>query len=263
MKKFSLSIQISILLLFLNACDIVDDDNYGTMTPLDSKIKFKVVESYEDYQSTSVPEIFIDMVTEKEYPCCNYGISTYSRFENRKVIVDIKGIYKPDICLTAFGPANTRVKLGYLKGVYEIELNGDSFTDNYNLLISDSLIILDGNGSAKTEPAAYFIYRYPHNSFAYAWSRGVPDSLFCLGFIDTLKSVISLNEFTFSNVAEIPYFQKPSQYESVSYYYYENESDFNKISSVMKSYKQAHFPNDEVYVSIYSWKNKRILSWTL
>jgi len=256
--------KLSCVLLFitLTSCDILEDSS-ATIAPLDSKINFKVIESYDRYETVSAPEIFIEMQTEKIYPCYNYGIANRIRIEDRKLIVDIVGIAKSSVCATALGPANARIKLGYITGVYGIEFNGDNFNDKYNLLISDSLIILDGKETPNTNPSVYFMYRYPKNSFAYIWNRGTSDSLICLGFMDTLKSVISLNEFSFSNLAEIPYFHKPSQYESVTYYYYDSESDFNKISSVMANYKQAHFPNDEVYISIYSWMNKKIYSWML
>lgn len=260
MKAF-LKMLTALILLQLNSCDILDN-NSTTIEPLDSKINFKVIESYDGYETVSVPEIFIEMQTEKIYSCFNYGISTYPRFEDKKVIVDIRGIYKPNVCLTAFGPANARVKLGYISGVYEIEFSGNNFNDKYNLLVSDSLVILDGKETANTNPSVYFIYRYPKNSFAYRYNTYAADSTLYIGLLDTLKQVINLTEFSFSDLAQIPY-QTTSGTYIVRYFYYENESEFNKISSVMNSFKKAHFPNNEVYISIQNWMNKKILSWVL
>ena len=255
-----LSIVLILILLF-NSCDILDN-NSSTIEPLDSKINFKVLESFDRYETVSAPEIFIEIQTEKIYGCYNYGISTYSRFEDRKVIVDIRGISKPGVCLTALGPANARIKLGYISGVYEIEFNGNNFSDKYNLLISDSLIILDGKETANTNPSVYFMYRYPKNSFAYRYNTYAADSTLYLGLLDTLMNVINLTEFYFSDLAQIPY-QTTSGTYIVRYFYYENESEFNKVSSVMKSFKQSHFPNNEVHISIENWMNRKIYSWIL
>jgi hypothetical protein len=260
-----LSIVLILILLF-NSCDILDN-NSSTIEPLDSKINFKVLESFDRYETVSAPEIFIEMQTEKIYGCYNYGISTYSRFEDRKVIVDIRGISKPGVCLTALGPANARIRLGYISGVYEIEFNGNNFNDKYNLLISDSLIILDGKETANTNPSVYFMYRYPKNSFAYLCGTLLSDSSLCSKFIDTLQSVISITEFHFSDIAEIPY-PKSSQghyYDAdARYFYYHTESDFEKIREAMKNFKQSYFPdNHGTGLSIISWMNKKIYSWIL
>lgn len=262
MKKLSRLFLVSFLLLFLNTCDVLDDGDYGKITPLDGKINFKVIESFDGYETISVPEIFIEMQTEKYYPCCNYGIANTFRFEDRKIKINTTGIVKPNICLTAFGPAIASIKLGNITGVYEIELSGDNFTDRYNLLISDSLIILDGQGTSYTNPSTYFMYRYPKNSFAYRYNTYAADSTFYFGFLDTLMNVINITEFAFSDLAEIPYQTTNGTY-IVRYFYYENENEFNKIASIMKIYKQSHFPNNEVYLSIENWMNKKIYSWML
>lgn len=260
MKSIIKYLLSALFLLSFKACDILDNDSV-TIAPLDSKINFKVIESYDGYETVSTPEIFIEMQTEKIYGCFNYGIATNCRVKDRSIFVDIIGISKPDVCLTAFGPANGQIKLGLITGVYEIEFSGENFNDKYNLLISDSLIILDGKETPNTKPLIYFLHRYPENSFAYLCDTNPPDSAICEGFIDTLQSVINLIEFTFSDFAEIPY-QTPSEYYNVKYFYYENESEFNKIEGVMKSYKQAYFPNnDGNLLSIVNWMNKKIYSW--
>lgn len=267
MNKLSRFFLLPFLLLFLKSCDILDDGDYGTITPLDSKIIFKVIESYDGYETVSAPEIFIEMQTEKIYRCCNYGISTHSRFEDRKVIVDIGGIFKPGVCLTALGPATARIKIGYISGVYEIEFRNENFTDKYNLLVSDSLIILDGHGTPNTNPSTFFMYRYPKKSVAYLCGTLLSDSSLCSKFIDTLHSVISITEFHFSDIAEIPY-PKSSQghyYDAdARFFYYQNESDFEKSREVMKSFKQSYFPdNYGTGLSVISWMNKKIYSWML
>jgi len=258
-------LSIIIVVILFSSCDNLASDN-STISPLDSKIGFKVIESY-DFETVSTPIVFIELKSEKIYSCYNYRIVTDYKIVFNTININIIGIDKPDICLPAFGPANGRIKLGKLFGVYEIKIHGVEFDNNYNLLISDSLIIIDGNETPYTNPLIHFLYRYPKNSFAYLCGTTLTDTTICKGFIDTLKSVINITEFSFSDIAEIPYpFSSQGHYYDANarYFYYENEEEFGKIQEVMKSYKKTHFPNDDgVGLTIINWMNKKFHSWLL
>ncbi|MEO8399246.1 MAG: hypothetical protein ABI550_05440 [Ignavibacteriaceae bacterium] len=265
MKNIFKYISIFVVILF-SSCDILDDDS-SSISPLDSKVNFKVVESYDNYETISTPQIFIELQTEKIYGCFNYSIRTNFKVVDKSIIIDIIGIYKPSVCLTTLGPANGSIKLGELSGIFEIKINNRQFNDKYNLLISDSLIILDGQETSNTKPLINFAYRYPKNSFAYLCGTTLSDTSICENFIDTLKSVINLTEFHFSDFAEIPY-PKSSQghyYEAnARFFFYQTEENFGKIQEVMKSYKQSHFPTDNgIGLSIINWMNKKVYSWLL
>lgn len=266
MRKVIRDLILILNFLLLSSCDILDGDN-SSISPLDSKIDFKVIESYENYETVSTPKIFIELVTEKIYGCFNYSIISNYKISDKKIGINILGIDKPGVCLTALGPATGRIKLGELSGVYEITIKGEGFVNDYNMLISDSLIILDGKESPHTKPLVYFLYRYPKNSFAYLCGTLLSNTSICEGFIDTLKNVMDITEFSFSDIAAIPY---PSNSQghyydaNARFFFYKTEADFNKIQEVMKSYKQNNFPNDDgVGLTIISWMNKKFHSWLL
>ena len=249
--------------LFFSSCDILDSEN-STISPLDSKVDFKVIESYDNYETVSTPKVFIELITEKIYGCINYGIVTDFKIGDKTIDINIIGIDKPGACLTALGPAYARIKLGQLSGVYEIKIQGNEFVNKYNLLISDSLIILDGKETSHTKPLIHFLYRYPKDSFAYLCGTTLSDTTICEGFIDTLRSVINITEFNFSDIAEIPYPSSSQGHHydaNARYFYYESEEEFDKIQEVMKSYKQTYFPNDDgVGLTIINWMNKKFHS---
>ncbi len=182
---------LTFTITFFSSCDILDSDG-SLISPLDSKVNFKVIESFDNYESVSIPQIFIELQTEKIYGCYNYRIKTDYKVNDRSIEVDIIGIDKSRSCATALGPAKDRIKLGQLTGVYGIKMSYNNFDDKYNLLISDSLIILDGRETSNTKPLIHFVYRYPKNSFAYLCGTNLSDSSVCSNFIDTLKSVINL-----------------------------------------------------------------------
>lgn len=266
MKYRYRNIILIVSIVFTVSCDVIDND-FDSVTPLDSKVEFKVVESYDYYETIAPPQIFIEMITEKIYPCSNYGITTDHTIGNKSIDIEIIGIYKPGVCLTALGPARASIKLGEISGVYEIMIHGKGFTDEYNLLISDSLIILDGNETPNTKHSTDFMYRYPKNSFAYLCGTTISHTMICQDFIDTLKSVINISEFHFSDIAEIPYPTSSQGYyynADARFFYYESGDDFEKISDVMKTFKQNHFPDDNgIGLSVINWMNIRIYSWTL
>lgn len=252
--------------LAFSGCDILDN-GASSISPLDSKIDFKVLESFDNYETVSIPQVFIEMQTEKIYGCFNYGIAADYKIVDKTIEVNILGIDKPGVCLTALGPANARIKLGTLSGNYEIMFHGNGFANNYNLVISDSMIILDGKETAHTKPLIHSIYRYPKNSFAYLCGASISNTSICSDFIDTLMSVIDITEFNFSDIAEIPYpvSSQGHQYDaSARYFYYENKDEFDMIKDVMKNYKYTYsFEDGGISLTIISWMNKKVRSWLL
>jgi len=86
--------------------------------------------------------------------------------------------------------------------------------------------------------------------------------------LDTLKSVIDITEFKFSDIAENPYppAGNGNQYNAEPrFFYYESEEDFAKIENVMLGFKQDYFPEggSGIGLQIVNWMNKRIRSWLL
>jgi hypothetical protein len=266
MRKVIVNLLVILISLTFSSCDILDSGS-SSLSPLDTKIDFKVIESYDNYETVSTPKIFIELVSEKIYGCSNYGIVTSYKIYDKTIEVNILGISKPSICLTALGPATGSIKLGEISGISEIKFIGSGFEDKYNLLISDSLIILDGKETSNTKPLINFAYRYPKNSFVYLCGTTFADTSLCQNFIDTLKSVIDLTEFHFTDIAVIPYPESSQGHyydAKARFFYYKNESDFDKIEEVMKSFKESYFPtNNGVGLSIINWMNKKIYSWLL
>jgi len=166
MKNYLKNILTIISVISFSSCDILDNDG-SLISPLDSKINFKVIESYDDYEVASTPLFFIELQTEKNYGCSNYGVITHHNIGNKSISIEIIGINKPDACLTSIGPANGRIKLGQLSGAFEINITNTNFSDTYNLSISESLIILNGKETTDTKPLNNFLWRYPKDSFAY------------------------------------------------------------------------------------------------
>ena len=95
--------------------------------PVDSRIRIGLTENLTAGPRT----LTLQCSTEKDYPCCNWSIENgFSRSANR-ISIAFTGIYKPEICLTAFGPASASIALGTLEqGTYPVSVtvNGQAFT---------------------------------------------------------------------------------------------------------------------------------------
>ncbi len=268
MKKSIFSIGL-FLLLAVTACELLEPSG-KSIQPLDSKIDFAVVESYPNYYKPSKPLIYLMMKTEKSYPCMNYYIATDFQRRGNEITVNVFGIGLDNVCATAFGPAGISIELGNLKGAYKLSFvnRTNNFEDSYNLIINDSLIIVDGKESENTKPLYDFYWRHPENSFACICNMQTPEaSSLCEKFIDTLKSVINLKEFTFPAIGANPYFpltENTGNNVSAKYFYYDSETDFDKIGDVMKAFFQNNVPPDSGFeISVINWLNKKIESWLL
>ena len=106
-----------LLTLFVN-CSIFNGQK-GSSRPIEGKIIFSITEGYP-VGSVTEPKIKLSLRTEKIYPCCNWIIKTDIRIENNEIIVRLLGIYVPEICLTAFGPAVFMSFLNIPEGKYSL-----------------------------------------------------------------------------------------------------------------------------------------------
>ncbi len=267
MKRILLYFFPLILLFTVTGCDLLEPVNHS-FSPLDSKIDFKVIESFQDYYTPSGPEIYLQLETEKIYGCINFSVAAKVTGKNNEITVEILGIDKPEICATAIGPATSSIKLENPEGIHALKFINHSlgFTDTYNLLVNDSLIIVDGKETKNTKPLINFFWRYPENSFAYFCDVNTGDSTLCTKFLDTLKSVIHLTEFTFPDFGTNPYVFRSGKSENsiIKYFRYETEDDFDMVSDILKRFMQSRYiSGEDLQISILNWRNEQIYSWTL
>ncbi len=267
MKNSRVNLIIPILILILIAgCDIVEPPQHQ-INPLNSKIDFRVIEAYPNAEKPSEPQIYLQLKTEKIYGCFNEEIALKYSIQGNSIDVDILGINTPNACLLALGPAQATVKLDSISGVYKLTFNNttNNFSDSYNLLINDSLIIVDGKETQNIKPVDNFYWRHPKNSFVYVCTNNSIDPDLCDKFISTLKKDISLREFNFPDFGVDPYKNWISEdATTVKYFYYTSNQDVGKMKDIMTSFKSHYFPiGDSVNMMIITWRNDQIFSNTL
>ena len=267
MRRIYSGALIFLLLFVLNGCEYLSSDPVYKTLPIEGNLLFNFSESYENYNKPGIPVIYFNLKTEKEYGCVNYNISTEIRLSGNNLDVYIKGIQEPNICLTAIGPATSSSSLDIPAGNYKLILHDENFSDTYDFSVSDKSITIDQSNYTETKPMYRVNWRYPKNSFVYLCGSLTEDSSICNDFLDTLKSRISLQEFSFPDSGKIPYptasqghyYDMPARY-----FYYKDETDFNKIGEILKNYKDNYLQNKSGYgIQIINWFNKKFYSWLL
>ena len=256
-------IVIVIFVVSLINCDSLNNN----LLPVEGKILFEISEDYEQYNQESNPEIYLFLETEKIYGCCNYGISTVCNVTSKKVELDILGIVEPNVCLTACGPAGKRIHIPLSNKSYSFKISGDSFTDNYTIIVTDSSISLSGDSTRNTKPFIDLFWRYPPNSFVYLFGSTFEDSSLASIFLDTMRQVVNIDEFEFPQYGEIPY-PKSSQGHywdmPARYFYYNSEDDFNKIEDILRDFKNSYIQDKQgISITIQNWRNRKFQSWLL
>ncbi|MDO8549210.1 MAG: hypothetical protein Q7S39_03530 [Ignavibacteria bacterium] len=252
--------------LFFPQCDLFENDD-NKLLPLDSKILFDVIETHHEYTEIGEPEIFLSLVTEKEYPNFNYSISNYLQINGNTITIYINGIYIPSILLPALGPAHSMIKLDLVNGYYNLQISYKDFSDEYNLKVNDSSLTLNGKPTADTEQYQNIFWRFPEKSFVYLCGTTQSDSGLCDEFLDTLHSTLQLTEFQFPDSGKIPYpnFSNGHYYDMpAKYFIYQTENDFDRIEEVLTQFKQNQIGDKQgIGISIINWLNKKLYSWAL
>lgn len=163
MKTYTLLLFTAFLFVFLS-CDIF---NSNELRPIEGNIIFSIQEGYPNPDSISEPSIMLLMVTEKTYPCYNWSIISEITVQDNKILIDVLGIYVPEICLTALGPATSTSFLDISEGKYLLYFSYREVMDRYVLTVTDSSIEITGDASQFTKPKCKLFWRYPPNSFVY------------------------------------------------------------------------------------------------
>jgi hypothetical protein len=257
------------LFLVVSGCSLIEDndDNDENLRSLEGKLLLELYEGYEDNQLPSNPVIFLRLKTEKIYECSNFGISSSYNIRGDRIEILVNGIYEPEICLTALGPAVTKYQIGDLKGTFNVTIRSQRFTDEFKLVIDENFIRIEGDGSQNITVKDRYFNRYPERSFVYLCGTTLADTALCRMFIDTVKSVINIQQFEFPETGVIPYPAVSQGYQynmPAKYFRYENEDDFMRIREIMKSFKDAYIKDKQgIGISVQNWRNVSFFSWVL
>ena len=264
MHRIKIVFVAIISIIFLQNCNTVEPK---TNTRIDSKIILKFYESYPviNDKEIGVPQIYLSLFTEKLYPCCNYRLKLQKTINGNYINIRIYNVIEPNICMTAFGPALEVLPLDLQNGEYNLRIYSNQVVDNYIVTISDEKISVKERSSKNSYSIYDTYYRFPQNTFVYMCGTLVSTKYIYDDFLDTLKSKIKLQEYSFPDGIQKPYPDSMGGHyyeKTAKYFKYETEEDFDKIGNIMNAYTKNH-SNDMFGVSIVvtNWLNKSFYSW--
>lgn len=233
---------------------------------IDSDINIKMSEQL----GTQARTFQLRLATDKAYPCINYYLKTNSEANTNGIFIEILGVYVPDICLTAIGPATSVISLTDLQDkTYDIEFKiGKNISTGKLLRTSDEY---------RLQMDDLFQIKIPEPLI-----KRVPDNLIwgIIGY-HTSTSINRVNEFLNSIKAQgateinledgnYGYFQienniikEPTEsgYWFTKSFVYRFTGDKNLIKSIVKDYS-INF-GDLLSISVYGDKGEEFLGWIL
>jgi hypothetical protein len=266
-KRILLVVTISIMVGAIVGCGMFssDDDGRGKTSPIEGTIKFNVEEGYVNPNYVSDPEIMLLLQSDKIYPCCNYSIEANIQLLDHTLRVDLLNIYKPEICLTAMGPARSRRRLVLPIGEFELQISLSQRIDRYRLIITEQSIRLDPIESGFTSPVSTLTWRYPRNSFTYVCGTTTETAWICSEFYDSLLTIPNVTAYEFPDSGAIPYPDSSDGYwnnEPSRFFLYKMESDYDEAGRLLRRYSQERISNyNGVGIYLLNYRNRRVKSW--
>ena len=271
-ERITASFVILVLMATLLGCDsssttCVDSGPGAGLDPIEGRVRFRLIEWHDCSRSYCDPSIYLQMYTEKIYPCCNYPLESDVSVAHGIVSVRLDGVYKPGVCKTMPGPARGGHILELEPGEYGLRFSLGCDTDYYELTITEEALSVRQRRSNFMEPVSQLYWRYPHESMCYLCGTPTEKSWICDAFLDSLMATGRFVEFSFPDSGQIPY-PKASDghyYDMPGRYFrYTSEADFDTAGAVLERYShEVISQHGGVGISLWNWRNGRYFSWLM
>jgi hypothetical protein len=124
--------------------------------PLESNLFLSFEESGGD--------IALDIWTERIYGCYNYEVVADLAVRGSAIKISIEGVYQPQFCQDALGPARQEVKLGQLDGAHNLVFIYQGLRDRYRLAVSSERITITPKRVGFTRPIYETWLRLPQDA---------------------------------------------------------------------------------------------------
>jgi hypothetical protein len=236
-----------------------------SLLPVEGRVRFRIADGFESHSLEGEPRIYLSMQTEKIYPCCNYWLETAVAVLGEEVRVAITGVYVPEICLTALGPAGSRTELPLAPGRYRLIFTVGSRSESYVLTVSTSSLDVGGVAGTVVVPEITRAWRYPPRSFVYVCGTMEATSWIERDLADSILAVPGVREFWFPTGGETPYPTASGGHwvdHPARYYLYDGEADFDAVGTMFRRYSERVIrPSAGVSAYLMNWRNRWYRSW--
>jgi len=98
-------------------------------------------------------QVLLVVSDQQSYPCTNYQLESGTSVLGQTINVSISGrVLKPDVCLTATGPAQYQTALPVGPGTYDLDFERGDALDRYRLIVTASAVSVTTIESSFTRP---------------------------------------------------------------------------------------------------------------
>ncbi len=254
------------LIISCNSDDEINVDDYSeyiTENSIATDINFMAEEIYSDLETPQTPSLKLKLITEEQFPCVNYGLSTTEFFNGNELIIRFDGIAEPEGCYTAIGPAISYVDLP--ENINKLTLINGNVIDRYSVEINEEKVNVTLIENNFTNSLYNKTFRIPENSFAYVCGTNTTNTNIYNDFFSILEQNNSFTEFEFIGEGRIPYPETSSGHwvnHPSKFFIYSNPTEFENLDNVLNNFSSQYIEqNSGVTIAIYGWNNKKHFSW--
>ena len=179
------SMALLVMLALGTGCS--EDADRGVYGPVDSRIEIGLVEDLNAGGRT----LSLNCSTEKIYGCYNFLILNEAQVSGSTVTLFFTGIYKPQICLRALGPARAVIHLGTLPdGTYLLSAAANGQALRTDLTVSDTAYRIGSGGAPWVVFPHPELLRVPEGTiWGYAGYHAAGSAHIVQSFLDSLQSL--------------------------------------------------------------------------
>lgn len=109
----------------------------------DGKVGSDIKVILQEEISEEGSKLVIRSETFEIFSCYNFSIVTQQQFRNNEITITYSGILKPELCLTALGPAQSLELFGLKNGIYKIVFVNDGVKNEGELTVDDEKYVLE------------------------------------------------------------------------------------------------------------------------
>jgi hypothetical protein len=230
---------------------------------IDSNIRIVMWETLDSTKRTLELRCF----TERDYECSNFAISkTFSKFFNY-IEIDFTGIRRSSLCLTAFGPARTRIDLGTLSNrTYNLDITVDRKKSEGQLIVTPDYYSIKLDKQQQLIIRNHTLHRIPANTI---WGtvgyHTISTSELAQTFIDSLQILGAkaqsyqpghYGHFEINSSGQMVI---PEGYKFTQPFVYNYTNNTSNLKKLVRNYGANY--SDSLHIILYSTNGEIFRSW--
>lgn len=256
---------LALLLVFAIAgCDLFGGPR-SSQGEIEQEIIFDLVErSALGAERPEEPSLYFAMRTNEDFPCVNYPIRYQLDRDGDRVRIQVLEIVRPDVCLTAIGPANASFDLALPSGTYRFLLVNGRRVDRYSVTVTDTRIELEPQIATWTTADSPLNWTFPHDSFGYYCGTLIETKDLCTDFEARLQD-LPLTAIDVPDVGQWPYpLSSAGHYYDAParFYHYPEPATWQKVKERLRTYTRERLSDQEgTGLSVQNWLGDAVRSW--